>query len=378
MRILRMNSIIAIVVPLALSACLSGCGGPPPGTPISGTNINPPPGPVVNTATATGFTLSIFVKAPASTMKPDSIVQLGNSVYIGYQNAGDVKDGSVPGLTNTVVQYDLNAKLLKQFTVPGHVDGLMARGDTNELWVMANEDGNPELTIISLATGTQTTYPPTVNPPLHGGGYDDMQLLNGIIYVSASNPTTPGVAPTVVSLTLNPNGTTFDVAPVLAGNALALDITPSVGGSPNPTFNTMVTLSLTDPDSLAVDPSGNLVLDSQADGKLVFIKNPGPSQNVSVLSLTLYNDKDGPTTPVDDTRFVPAVGPTGTTFMLFTDASNTTYRVDAAFTPADAYSAGQGQVMKLDTKSGHLTPVVVSIGNAAALQDPHGMLFIPK
>jgi hypothetical protein len=380
MRMLRMNSNIAIVVPLALSACLSGCGGPPAGTPAStGTvgQLTAPQAPP-NTATASGFFLSTFVKAPASTMKPDSIVQLGKSVYIGYQNAGDVKDGSVPGLTNTVVQYDLNANLLKQFTVPGHVDGLMARADTNELWVMANEDGNPELTIISLATGSQKTYQATVNPPLHGGGYDDMQLINGIIYVSASNPTIPGLAPTVVSLTLNSNGTTFDVAPVLAGNAQALDITPSVGGSPNPTFNTMVTLSLTDPDSLAVDPSGNLVLDSQADGKLVFIKNPGPSQSVSVLSLTLYNDKDGPTTPVDDTRFVPAAGPTGTTFMLFTDASNTTYRVDAAFTPADAYSAGQGQVMKLDTKSGHLTPVVVSIGNAAALQDPHGILFIPQ
>ena len=385
MRTLRMNSIIAIVVPLALSVCLSGCGGPPPGTPASGTNINPPPGPVPGTATASGFTLSVFVKAPASTMKPDSIVQLGNRVYIAYQNAGEVKDGSVP-VTNTVVQYDLNANLLKQFTVPGHVDGLMARADTNELWAMANEDGNPELTIISLATGTQKTYQATVNPPLHGGGYDDMQLLNGVVYVSASNPTTPGAptSPTVVSLTLNPNGTTFDVAPVLAGNAMALDITPSVGGSPNPTFNMPVQFGvngyppLTDPDSLAVDPSGNLVLDSQADGKLVFIKNPGPSQSVSVLSLTLYNDKDGPTTPVDDTRFVPAAGPTGSTFMLFTDASNTTYRVDAAFTPADAYSAGQGQVMKLDAKSGHLTPVVVSIGNAAALQDPHGMLFIPK
>jgi hypothetical protein len=35
---------------------------------------------------------------------------------------------------------------------------LMARADTNELWVMANEDGNPELTIISLATGSQKTY----------------------------------------------------------------------------------------------------------------------------------------------------------------------------------------------------------------------------
>ena len=63
------------------------------------------------------------------------------------------------------------------------------------------------------------------------------------------------------------------------------------------------------------------------------------------------------------------------TFAVRTDASNTTYRVDAAFVKDDAYSAGQGQVMRLDTTSGHLTPIVVGIGNAAALQDPHGMLF---
>jgi hypothetical protein len=243
---------------------------------------------------------------------------------------------------------------------------------------MANEDGNPELTIINLGNGTQKTYQATVNPPLHGGGYDDMQLLNGVVYVSASNPTVPGVAPTVVSLTLNPNGTTFDVAPVLAGNAQALDITPSVGGSPNPTFNTLVPLSLTDPDSLAIDSAGDLVLDSQADGKLVFITNPGPSQTVSVLTLTLFNDKDGPVTPVDDSRWVPTPGPTGSTFMLFTDASNTTYRLDDAFVTGDVYSNGQGQVMKLDTKTGRLTPVAVSIGNASALQDPHGMVFIAQ
>jgi hypothetical protein len=254
-----------------------------------------------------------------------------------------VKDGSVPGLTNTIVQYDLSGNKLTKYTVPGHNDGLMARSDTNELWAMSNEDGNPELTIINLGNGTQKSYQATVNPPLHGGGFDDMQLLNGVVYVSASNPTIPGLAPTVVSLTLNPNGTTFDVAPVLAGNAQALDITPSVGGSPNPTYNTMVPLSLTDPDSLAIDTAADLVLDSQADGKLVFIKNPGPSQTVSVLSLTLFNDKDGPTLPVDDTRWVPTISKTGLAFMLFTDASNTTYRLDASYTTGDAYSNGQGQ-----------------------------------
>ncbi|AGK46145.1 hypothetical protein BTI_3375 [Burkholderia thailandensis MSMB121] len=357
------------------AAMLSACGG--------GDDVAPVPGavaanaaPVPNTATASGYTLSVFAKAPSSNAKPDSIVRYNDTVFIGYQMAGDVKDGSVPNLTNTIVQYDLNGNVLKSYVVPGHVDGLMARADTNALWAMANEDGNPELTIIDLASGNQKTYLPTVNPTAHGGGFDDMQLLNGVIYVSASNPTTPGAAPTVVSLTLNPNGTTFDVAPVLAGNAQAIDVTPTVGGAANPTYNQPVTLSLTDPDSEAIDSAGDLMLDSQADGKLVFIHSPGPAQTVSVLTLTLYNDKDGPVYPVDDTRWVPASGPVGKTFMLFTDASNTTYRVDAPFKQGDAYSAGQGQVMQLDTKTGHLTPVVAGIGSASALQDPHGMLFV--
>ncbi|MGH8778029.1 hypothetical protein [Paraburkholderia sp.] len=354
---------------------LAACGGSnnvtssPGAAPVSTAQIP-------NTATATGYSLSLFAKAPSSSAKPDSIVQYNNTVFIGYQMAGDVKDGSVPGLTNTVVQYDLSGNALKSYTVPGHVDGLMARTDTNALWAMSNEDGNPELTIIDLGSGAQKTYQATVNPTAHGGGYDDMQLINGVVYVSASAPTTPGAAPTVVSLTLNANGSTFDVAPVLAGNAQATDLTPSVGGATNPTFNQAVTLSLTDPDSEAIDSAGDLVLDSQADGKLIFIHNPGASQSVSVLTLTLYNDKDGPVYPVDDTRWVPAPGSTGKTFMLFTDATNNTYRVDAPFKQGDSYSAGQGQVMQLDTKTGHLTPVVAGIGNASALQDPHGMLFV--
>jgi len=366
-----------LLAAMSAAALLTACGG---GDDAPATPATPAaPAQIPNTATAAGYSLSVFAKAPSSTAKPDSIVQYNNTVFIGYQMAGDVKDGSVPSLTNTVVQYDLSGTVLKSYTVPGHVDGLLARTDTNTLWAMSNEDGNPKLTIIDLTSGAQKSYTATVNPPTHGGGYDDMQLLNGVVYVSASNPTTAGtVAPTVVSLTLNANGTTFDVAPVLAGNAQATDITPSVGGAANPTYNKPVGLLLSDPDSEAIDASGNLVLDSQSDAKLVFIHNPGPAQTVSVLSLTLFNDKDGPSTPVDDTRWVPAAGPTGKTFMLFTDASNTTYRVDAPFKQGDAYSAGQGQVMQLDTTTGHLTPVVTSVGNASALQDPHGILFVAQ
>lgn len=168
----------------------------------------------------------------------------------------------------------------------------------------------------------------------------------------------------------------LDVAPVLAGNAQATDITPSVSGAANPNYGALVPLLLSDSDSLETDPSGNLVLDSQSGGKLIFITNQGPAQTVSVLSLTLYNDKDGPTEPVDDTRFVPAAGTNGNTFMLFADAFNTIYRVDAPFKKGDAYSAGQGQVIQPDKATGHLTPVVAGIGVASALQDPHGIAFV--
>src|ERR1700730_4436987 len=104
-----------LAISLALSACLSNCGN------SSKSSLQLPAG----AATATGYTLSVFIKAPLTTEKPDSIIQVGTALFIGYQNAGDVKDGSVPGLMNEVVQYDLTTnppKLLNTFNVPGHVD----------------------------------------------------------------------------------------------------------------------------------------------------------------------------------------------------------------------------------------------------------------
>src|SRR5262249_35183331 len=149
---LKTNSILTIAICLALSAFL-GCGGShtwPPGSQNYGLPTTPPK----NTATADGYTLSVFATAPGKTYKPDSIIRSGNTVFIGYQMAGDVKDGSVPGLTNTIVQYDLTGAELTKYIVPGHNDGLMVRSDTNELWAMSNEDGNPILTIINLGNGT--------------------------------------------------------------------------------------------------------------------------------------------------------------------------------------------------------------------------------
>ena len=67
------------------------------------------------------------------------------------------------------------------------------------------------------------------------------------------------------------------VCAVLLGNAAALNLVT----------NTAVTLNLQDPDSMTVDKSGNIVLDSQADNELVTIHNPGAAnQSVTVLPLS--------------------------------------------------------------------------------------------
>jgi hypothetical protein len=347
-----------------LLVTLSGCGGSQKSN-IPAVVSN---GTVPSSVTPVGgYAVSVFAGASqaGTSTHPDSIIKIGSNIFVGYGDSVN-PDGTVAGSNPPtaghceIIEYDLTGKPLKTFTITGHNDGLLAY-DSQTIWAMSNEDANPTLTIINLATGTQTQYTPTT-PVLHGGGLDDMALINGKVFVSASNPTlspsnTPNGASAVISLSLNANGHTFDWAPVLSGTAQATDV---VSGS-------TITLNLTDPDSEAVDPSGNLVLDSQGDSELIFISNPGSSNQAATrLSLSLYTNP----WPVDDTRFVP----TGTNpYMLFTDTpSNTIYRVDALFKAGDAYSAGEGTLLKLDPTSGNLTPIIDGLGS------PHGILFVTQ
>ena len=118
-----------------------------------------------------------------------------------------------------------------------------------------------------------------------------------------------------------------------------------------------------------IDPAGDLVLDSQQDSELVFIKNVGtPTQSVSVLNMTLY----GNPWPLDDTRWSPA---TGTSFMLVTDTpTQLIYSINATsttgFAPNTAYSSGQGTVLQSNTTTGVMTPIYVGMNN------PHGLIFV--
>lgn len=393
------KTLLAVALSSALAACGGGGDNASPSTSTQPSIAVPP-----SVQTTSAYTLTVFAQAPGKSSnppacdatspgcytKPDSIVQLGtgsgSTIFVAY--GGNVQpDGTVSSTnpatgTNQIVQYDLKGNVLKTYTVPGHNDGMMAY-DSHTIWAMSNEDANPTLVVIDTSAGTMKTYTADATPA-HGGGLDDMQLIGGQVFTSASNPsldTTTNLydKPAIYTLTLNSSGSTYHLAPVMMGDATAHVINPGAAGvsidaSGNamlgnplvPNSSTNNPGGLQDPDSMAVDPSGNLVLDSQADSELVFVSNPGAAnQSVKELFLTLYTNP----WPVDDTRWAPASSQS----MLITDTgAGLIYKITAAsgFTPGAMYSAGQGTVLQDDATTGDMTPIVTG------MTSPHGMLFV--
>jgi len=222
------------------------------------------------------YKLSVFAKSANGYSQPDSIVQWRDSVFVGFQNHV-AKDGT-DGKPSTIVQYSLSGNVKRTFTVPGHNDGLRIVGE-GELWSLQSEDANPNLMVIELESGHAKRY--GFAPTVHGSGYDDMVVKDGEVFITASNPNVNALGvnmfPALVRARLSGNMVT--VEPVLNGNAVDI-----------PTGST-VPLNLTDPDSVTVDPRGNIVLHSQADSELVFIRHVNEEdQQVGRIIITKPSD----------------------------------------------------------------------------------------
>ncbi len=302
------------------------------------------------------YTLKVFATAPAGSSAPDSIAVWRDHVFIGYGD-GHKPDGS-DGLSSQVVEYSLDGKLVHTYNVKGHNDGLRVDPVTHQLWALQNEDANPNLVVIDPGTKKQQSY--VFNATPHGGGYDDVVFRGCKVFISASNPAAnPNSGPALVSARLR--GGVVEVEPVLKGNAVATDLLTDA----------RVTLNLQDPDSMTVDPLGNIVLDSQADQELVVVTQPG-GKNQDVLRLPLSYMSSTGSTPVevDDTAFVTS----NEGFILFADKKlNTVYSLKRhAFSPGTAFTAADGGpfVGVLDMVSGVITPVVTGV------KAPGGMTFV--
>ena len=368
---------------IIVTGLLAGCSNTAPAPPTVLPPTIPVPSSVIATQGST-YTISVFAKAPG-TLQPDDLVQMGTSIFVVYQDPNVNPDGTFPpGVTSSlaeVIEYDEKGNVLQTFSVPGHPDGMVVY-NSNTVWVSSNEDGNSVITAINTTSNTLQSYTSDVAVLPHGGGLDDMKVINGVVYASASSPTTtaspsPNLAPystdgagataqygvntgpALYSISLNSDGKTFHSTPVLMSST---PTTLIIGSTP-------VTLNMTDADSSMIDPSGNLVIDSQQDSELVFIHNIGTAtQSTTVLNVTLY----GNPWPLDDTRWSP---PSGSSFMLLSDPpTGLTYLINAtsSFAPNTAFSAGQGTLLQTNTTTGVMTPIYLGMNN------PHGLIFVTE
>ena len=305
---------------------------------------------------AAPYQLVVFATAPAGLSAPDSVAVLDGLVFVGYGD-GHLPDGS-DWLNSQVVEYKMDGSIVHVYTVPGHNDGVKIDPVTHKVWALQNEDANPNLVIIDPKSQQQKMF--TFGPTPHGGGYDDMVFRGCDVFISASNPANnPNTGPAIVKVRLK--GNMAEVSPVLAGNANAIDITTGMN----------IQLNLQDPDSMTLDPFGDIVLDSQGDQQLIIVTDPGTAQEQAIkVPLSFQTGGGLQAVETDDTNF--ATSSQG--FIVFADkVLNTVFVLQKnAFAPGEAYTAADGGpfVGRVDLSSGIITPVVTGLGN------PGGLVFV--
>lgn len=316
-----------------------------------------------------GFHATVFAKG-GKLFGPDDITELDGHVFIGYQNGvGPNGEPSSTGNTqSTVVEYTLQGDAIGSWSLTGKVDGLGADPDRHFVIATQNEDSNSSLsTITPLRDGKALIkhYKYDSNPLPHGGGTDSVIVRDGVIYLSASNPS-PDADGTTFSgpalYTADLDGDTAVLKPALRDDSTAVN---AITGKSE-------TLNLSDPDSSEVVPhavprfGGDVLLDSQGDGELIFLNHPDSRhQQATVLNLG---------TQVDDSAF--ATGPCET-LLVVDNSLNEVVAVTGPFQRGEAFEAVPndstvlpGNLGTLNLKTGQIT----AFGSGFA--NPHGLLFL--
>jgi hypothetical protein len=244
-------------------------------------------------------------------------------------------------------------------SIPGHVDGLKIDPDTGDVWATENEDGNPTLAIINHKTGNFRIY--RFDPSLFDGGFDDLVFagkdFRDLFIVTSSQ--TDITKPVIVELSRPPKKNNTPLTSTLVGNP---------AGVLNVVTNTVETTdNIGDPDSMTLDPAGELVLDNRSDLSLYIVRAPTAANPLLRVPLTL----DGSPVEVNDTIFVTSSA--GTLFITDTSA-NAIYTLTKPYFPAnEVYTAANkaGDIGLVDLNTGVVTPVVTG------LKGPHGLAFLP-
>ncbi|MCU1362843.1 MAG: hypothetical protein JWM55_671 [Acidimicrobiaceae bacterium] len=303
----------------------------------------------------------------------DDITQLGDDLFVVFQNGVGAKGepSSSGNPDSTVVELSLTGTVLGQWDVTGRTDGIAADHALKGVIVTVNEDGNSSLYVIrpGAAAASQITHYAYDAGLIHGGGTDSISVVDGRVFISASNPGTSTVSapsatfPAVYSLDLVRKTLTAALTPVFYDEDAA-----TVANVGDPKVGTSTNLALTDPDSTEIVPGsssrfgGDLLLNAQGDQQQVYVGDPGAKhQTLSVLALTQS---------VDDTAW--ATSATGSLYST-DSAHNSVDVVDGPFsvgqafvgvTPCNANSATAAcpanYLATLDLLSGAVTSVTLT------------------
>ncbi len=304
---------------------------------------------------------------PTGATKPDDLAASGDGadLWVGYGNGVDTTGKGGP---SNVVEYDISSgAVLRNLSIPGHVDGLKINPTTNNVWANENEDGNPTLAIINHKTGKVKIY--TFSPTLITGGLDDLAFSGpkskDVFLVASSQVDT--TTPVIVEISGKPKKTKTVVKSTLAG-------------APATVWNVVTnaaetTDTISDPDSMTLDPAGELVLDNRGDKSLYIARATGAANPVLRVPLTL---SDGSPVEVNDTIFTTSAttGAASTAGIIYiTDTSaNAIYSLTKPYFPAnEVYTAANvvGDVGLVDLNTGIVTPVVTGFKGV------HGLAFSP-
>jgi hypothetical protein len=265
---------------------------------------------------------------------PDSVSFGDASIWVAYAN-NSVSDGSSG--SSTVVRYDLAGNVLHQWSIAGSVDGLKV-DPSGMVWALQNQDANSALTVVDPKTNATASY--TYGSTYTNSatrGFDDVVFTKGNIYISQTNPA--GATDSVVYRLTTGLMSPLQVAGILQAG------------------------TITDPDSLKLQPNGDLTLTGEADQTLVFIHNPGAvSQSTTLLPLV----GAGMAHPDD---VIYATDTQGYIFYADTGA-NKVYRVTlTGLAPGSVFIDVGNTFGSLDTSSGVVTPIFTGTS-------PHGADFV--
>jgi hypothetical protein len=325
------------------------------------------------------YTLTVFPGTPpAGATQPDdlAISADGRHLWVGYGNGVDTTGKGNP---SNLVEYDIaSGAVLKNISIPGHLDGLKINPATGDVWATENEDGNPTLAVIDRESGAFKIY--RFDPTLITGGFDDLVFV-ARPHDDSRREQERDWQEDVYVVTSSQVDTTKPVIVRVAGRLRTTNTPVEVvlPGAPQTVWNVVTNQAeaadrVGDPDSMTLDPAGELVLDNRSDDSLYIVRNPNTANPVLRVPLTL----GGAAVEVNDTIFMtsPTNGVSSTAGTIFiTDTSgNAIYLLTKPYFPAnEVYTAANvaNVVGLVDLDTGVVTPI------ATGFKGVHGLAFSP-